>query len=125
MKIAFLSKLIAGGVVCFLSGGAAAYYLAKPIFDFAETAPLLILSEQTYVLKQLRSDSEREITQSLERMVWINISAHAQRLEQGKKPPETLQRDFAYHCDHLRGKAENISAEVYQTRLAWCVALRA
>jgi hypothetical protein len=117
--------LLLGAVTCFAAGAGACYFTLKPIVRFAEEAPLFVISEQTNVLKHLRTGKEKEISELLEKVVWIQISAHAERMAQGNPPPEALQRDLAYHCDQLRKSAESTLSKTRQTRERWCKALNA
>ena len=113
-----------GAIACLAAGAAACYLALKPIIRFAEEAPLFVISEQTNVLKHLRAGKEREISELLEQVVWVQISAHAERMTRGKPPPEALQRDLAYHCDRLRKSQEKITSETRQSREHWCAVLK-
>jgi hypothetical protein len=125
MKIISITALVAGGLACFAAGATASYWFVKPVLEFAETAPLYVLAEQTNVLKSLRSGEEKQITETLEQVVWIQISAHAARLSQGKPPPDTLQRDIAYHCSQLRTNSQQVAPETLRARTSWCTSLKA
>jgi hypothetical protein len=125
MKRTLIAVLVAGGLTCFIAGAVTSYIFVKPVIDFAETAPLYILSEQTNVLKFLRSGREEEISEQLEDLVWFQISSHVERLALGKSPPDGLHRDFAYHCDRLRSNASQSSPETYRKREGWCSVLKA
>jgi hypothetical protein len=116
--------LLLGAMACFAAGAVACYLVLKPVVRFAEEAPLHIISEQTNVLKHLRAGKEEEITKLLEQVVWLQISAHADRMDQGNPPPVALSRDIAYHCQQLRGASDTISPEARQARERWCSTLK-
>ncbi len=115
----------AGAAACFFAGAIALYVALIPTLRYAETAPFNVLTEQTNVLKHLRTGRTEEIIKWLEYAAWLNIAMHAQRMAEGTPPPDGLRKDIEYHCARLRTADEPISSDLRQTRVLWCKTLNA
>ena len=109
----------ATSLISFVIGCTLTYaLLVREAAHWMETQPTLILSEQTNILMHLRAGKEQEITQVLEEVVWLQISMHAKRLDEGTLPLESLRSAIAYHC-----KINAASANPSNDRNQWCAAL--
>ncbi|MBQ0946605.1 hypothetical protein KAK07_24985 [Ideonella sp. 4Y16] len=124
-KFSNASLLLLGAFACFGLGIAACYVALRPIVRFAEEAPLMIMAEQTSVLKQLRAGQEKELSELLERLVWMQVSQHAEHAKQGKPPLESLRSEFAYHCGRFRQQEQQLPTETREARARWCSTLNA
>ena len=126
MQNAVKLALVVGAIACFGAGATVSYSVAaKPAIEWAETQPFYIFAEQTHILKSLRNGEEKQITDMLEEVVWMQISVHAARILEGRAPPAGLQDHIAYHCGQQRSVPSKLDQDIQRTRIGWCSALKA